>query len=781
MERIAKEFFPKLKIPSDQTFNTNKEPHLKAIIKSFICTIAEYCKSSVHSFIEEREHPENRNHIKNKLKNLEKELNSSHKNLTKWYPQFSKRITELMNWLTLVNKEIEEVMLERSLRPINVNFDKTAVVNLTTIYIPEDIGLVLSFGPKFCFPPTTSILSTAHFLTHTAVSMIDMFPVETHFELYKQISIGMNRERKGNLLYRHIWLDFLHFRINKFIKIHEDILITRSDKGKHTIIIKEALYIQKMDDMIISTTDYIKIDDINIDALEEKNNKLVDELTKQGIFNKIEPQSSGNEFKEQCSFPARMYGLIKIHKKDYPLRPITSACSAVGYKLATLFTKILDKVFPENGFHVKNSLELKTKIEDTNIQTHEIMLSFDVVSMFTSILIEIVIEILKERSKEIYETFNIPFPLFEKILKFILKECAVFKWQGNWYRQKDSLAMGSPLSPILAKILMNKIINVTLSKLHTPPKVLALYVDDSFWVIDEKEANHTLNILNSFHPSIKFTCEKEQENKINFLDLTIIRSNSNTLITDWYRKPFASSRILNFYSHHEETCITQTAIAFVKMVLNLSHPSFFLKNKPVVESILRLNSFPETDIIGIIHSHYTYFTAPIQRNKFEGTYIPIKFRTNLTNFLKKQLTPFLTNERLVGIPDRSNSKIFSPLKDKIILENRINVVFLLSCQCQSFLKMTYPKYGTRSKECLDQLFMGIDTSDGKCSPDNLHKFNKLKQIQCKNFSYTRTLFDMLAFANKDKLIQTNFNPPIFRFGKHLIYAKEIEESIINNI
>ena len=50
------------------------------------------------------------------------------------------------------------------------------------------------------------------------------------------------------------------------------------------------------------------------------------------------------------------------------------------------------------------------------------------------------------------------------------------------------------------------------------------YVDDTFILFSDPSYIPTfLNHLNSQHPNIKFTCENEAENQLNFLDNTIYR------------------------------------------------------------------------------------------------------------------------------------------------------------------------------------------------------------------------------------------------------------------
>lgn len=123
---------------------------------------------------------------------------------------------------------------------------------------------------------------------------------------------------------------------------------------------------------------------------------------------------------------------------------------------------------------------------------------------------------------------------------------------------------------------------------------IKVFVDDTIAALKRDEIDLALDTLNSFHPSMKFTKELENEVKsINFLNLTLIRD-GNFIKTNWFRKIFALGRLLNFYTSHKRTTVIETARAFIQTVLTLSDPEFFSENKSKVEKTLRDNSFPET-------------------------------------------------------------------------------------------------------------------------------------------------------------------------------------------
>ena len=69
------------------------------------------------------------------------------------------------------------------------------------------------------------------------------------------------------------------------------------------------------------------------------------------------------------------------------------------------------------------------------------------------------------------------------------------------------------------------------------PKFYRRYVDDLFLLFENpNQVTPFFNYLNSQQSNIKFTMEKEADNKLTFLDVSIVRSN-NKFSTCVYRKP----------------------------------------------------------------------------------------------------------------------------------------------------------------------------------------------------------------------------------------------------
>ena len=93
----------------------------------------------------------------------------------------------------------------------------------------------------------------------------------------------------------------------------------------------------------------------------------------------------------------RMYGLPKIHKPNLPLRPIVSFVGSATYELSKFLKNTLSPLVGNTVHTVKYSAEFVELIEKINILDNESQMSFDVVSLFTSIPLETARAIVLDR------------------------------------------------------------------------------------------------------------------------------------------------------------------------------------------------------------------------------------------------------------------------------------------------------------------------------------------------------------------------------------------------
>jgi hypothetical protein len=108
--------------------------------------------------------------------------------------------------------------------------------------------------------------------------------------------------------------------------------------------------------------------------------------------------------------------------------------------------------------------------------------------------------------------------------------------------------MGNALSPFLANLYMANF-EMVLKRGNLLRKLFVRYADDIFCVINRRKVSTLLSLLNSQNPSIKFTCEKEVDVSLPFLDVRVTRRESR-LEFDVYRRPTSTQRSIPITSCH---------------------------------------------------------------------------------------------------------------------------------------------------------------------------------------------------------------------------------------
>jgi len=114
-----------------------------------------------------------------------------------------------------------------------------------------------------------------------------------------------------------------------------------------------------------------------------------------------------------------------------------------------------------------------------------------------------------------------------------------------------------------------------------------------------------LKVFNSFHPRLQFIIEVSEGDRLNFLDVTLIKMKNN-LIFDWYHKSTFSGRYLNFLSQHPLSQKRATIIGLTDRAILPSHPNFQQKNLCLIINILLNNNYPLDLIFLTIYNRLKY-------------------------------------------------------------------------------------------------------------------------------------------------------------------------------
>ena len=246
--------------------------------------------------------------------------------------------------------------------------------------------------------------------------------------------------------------------------------------------------------------------------------------------------------------PARFYGLPKIHKPIVPLRLITSCINFSTYNLSKHLVKILSPLITEK-YTVKNSFVFSQQIRHRHIADDEIMVSFDVASLFTSIPIQLALQVIQRKLHQdttLIRRKDISIINIINLLEFVLLKS--FFTYKNEHQQISGCAMGSPISATVADIVMEYVEETAISTALHPPKWWFRF-DDSHACFKRNLMNEFQSHLNSMDPYLQFTIELDENQHLPFLDTITARSNGRVTV-DIYKKPTHTDKYLHYDSHH---------------------------------------------------------------------------------------------------------------------------------------------------------------------------------------------------------------------------------------
>ena len=227
--------------------------------------------------------------------------------------------------------------------------------------------------------------------------------------------------------------------------------------------------------------------------------------------------------------------------------------------------------------------------------------SMDVTALFTSVPIASVLDFL--RAKILSNELAVPLPC-EQFLSLV--ELCVnnnyFTFDGDFYKQKFGISMGSPLSPVLANLFMEHFEVDLLSQITPSPPLWLRYVDDVVMVWNPDDDFNGFHVaVNQLCPSIKFTTEWEELRSLPFLDSKIHRDTSGFSF-EIYRKPTHSGQYLHFYSSQPVSVKRSTLFSLLLRVYRIADFPFLSKEIDILYRSFRQLGYP-IDFINSVHSN----------------------------------------------------------------------------------------------------------------------------------------------------------------------------------
>ena len=317
------------------------------------------------------------------------------------------------------------------------------------------------------------------------------------------------------------------------MKSWEDKVIRVQDKSWRFVVLNTDNYTEKVGNQI------------NRSSFEKLNTDPSAKF-KQRVNNWLEKWSDkvNNEWKQfikpdNCN-AGKMYGMVKTHKTDNPVRLITSGCNTAVEKLSILVEKTLypiaDKL-PSKIKDTNNMLDIIDNIIKSVLNDKCVLVSFDVVNMFPNIDNKSGLSSVKNiLSDNDFDPVSVQCIIdgFE-----IFLTCNNSKFNNQHFLQTDGTVQSPHMSCSYADIAMAKYDSLA-NDFHLKPKIWKRFRDDIFTLWEHGLASLPtfLEHLNTMDKTgkIKFAMEVAGENGLEFLDLKL-KIVEGKIKVDVYAKP----------------------------------------------------------------------------------------------------------------------------------------------------------------------------------------------------------------------------------------------------
>ena len=188
--------------------------------------------------------------------------------------------------------------------------------------------------------------------------------------------------------------------------------------------------------------------------------------------------------------------------------------------------------------NAKNSITFSNYIKNAPIEDDEIMVSFDVTSLYMNIPITDTLNIIKNyvnNDDQFTRKTAIPQDKFPDLVHLVLTN-TWYTFNSQFHHQTDGVAIGGPASSTTAEIYMQAYERTAITTALHPPKVWEQFVDDVYSILRRTHLENFFHHINNLYQNIWFTMEEKSNGKLAFLD-TLLKQNNGEISVLVYRKP----------------------------------------------------------------------------------------------------------------------------------------------------------------------------------------------------------------------------------------------------
>ena len=232
----------------------------------------------------------------------------------------------------------------------------------------------------------------------------------------------------------------------KSLHQREGLVVRHADRTASFVLINEDEYLGKLDLILQDQQKFQCLNRNPIEDIKREANNIVE----------------GNNAVREATHLSKicgdfnvgyLYGNVKTHKNENPLRPFIHRCLTPTQQLAKNLSRILTPYVPDL-YCPKSSTDIICSLADAPAEG--VLASLDVESIFTNVSVNETVQLLLDRiyRDEDTPTLDILENSLRRLLQLCTKEAPFCDQGGNLYNQIDGVAMGSPLGVLFANAYM---------------------------------------------------------------------------------------------------------------------------------------------------------------------------------------------------------------------------------------------------------------------------------------------------------------------------------------
>jgi len=184
-------------------------------------------------------------------------------------------------------------------------------INLSSTTIPENITSLLQLGDNFSLP-VTSVTELATKFVINYENNLRKLPTAKRVDIRNRSTGIVNSLRTYRYPHFNTYRNLLRLNdlTKSFLKMNQNLIITRADKGNITVALDRDMYIQKVEELLCDEETYVLINRNPINKLISNLKDLLKRWKNNGYITQSTHRSL---LYSEGSLP-RAYGLPKVHK-----------------------------------------------------------------------------------------------------------------------------------------------------------------------------------------------------------------------------------------------------------------------------------------------------------------------------------------------------------------------------------------------------------------------------------------------------------------------------------